>query len=121
MGGKSVSNRISTTLPRTATTAPRFEGLAVFFMFALAGPRPVELRRTSSSIVLLLRSRLAPLPVADLGHVFAVLVDVQLVIDELVLELLLQVDALVAGPRHAIDGVHHAVSYTHLTLPTKRI
>jgi hypothetical protein len=30
-----------------------------------------------------------------------------LVLDELVLELLLQIDALVAGLRQAVDGVHH--------------
>jgi hypothetical protein len=36
-----------------------------------------------------------------------VLVDVLLVLDELVLELLLQLDALVAGLRQAVDGVHH--------------
>ena len=37
------------------------------------------------------------------------LVDVLLVLDQLVLELLLQVDALVAGLRQAVDGVHHEV------------
>src|ERR1035441_10642171 len=35
MGGKRLSNRISTTLPRTEVTAPR---LVVFFMFAFADP-----------------------------------------------------------------------------------
>src|ERR1017187_2913898 len=35
MGGKCASNRISTTLPRTETTAPRFEGLGLFSMIAL--------------------------------------------------------------------------------------
>src|ERR1039458_2605518 len=41
MGGKCASNLISTTLPRTETTAPRFEGLVLFFMFALADPPSV--------------------------------------------------------------------------------
>jgi len=50
---------------------------------------------------------LAPLPVPDFRQVFAIFFDVLLVLDKLVLELLLQVDALVAGPRQAIDGVHH--------------
>jgi len=50
-----------------------------------------------------------PFPVPDFRHVLAVLVDVLLVLDELVLELLLQVDALVAGLRQAVDGVHHQV------------
>lgn len=50
-----------------------------------------------------------PLPVPDFRHVLAVLVDVRLVLDELVLELLLQIDALVAGLRQAIDRVHHEV------------
>ena len=48
-----------------------------------------------------------PFPVADFRHVFAVFIDVLLVLDQLVLELLLQVDALVAGLRQAVDGVHH--------------
>ena len=37
------------------------------------------------------------------------LVDVLLVLDELVLELLFQVDALVAGLRQAVDGIHDEV------------
>jgi hypothetical protein len=32
MGGKWSSNRISTTLPRTETTAPRFEWLVFWFI-----------------------------------------------------------------------------------------
>ncbi len=50
-----------------------------------------------------------PSPVPDFGHVLAVLIDVFLVRDQLILELLLQVDALVAALRQAIDGVHHQV------------
>src|ERR1039458_2367824 len=49
----------------------------------------------------------APFPIPNLRHVFAVLVDVLLVLDQFVLELLLQVDAFVASPRHAVDGVHY--------------
>ncbi len=48
-----------------------------------------------------------PLPIPDFRHILAVLVDVLLVLDKLVLELLLQVDALVAGLRQTVDGVHH--------------
>jgi hypothetical protein len=40
----STSNRIPTTLPRTATTAPKSEGLALFFMFVLADPPLVHTR-----------------------------------------------------------------------------
>ncbi len=47
----------------------------------------------------------SPLPVANLRHVLAVLVDVLLVLDQLVFQLLFQVDALVAGLRQAVDGV----------------
>jgi hypothetical protein len=48
----------------------------------------------------------APLPIPDFQHVLAVFIDVLLVY-QLVLTLLLQIDALVAGLRHAVDGVHH--------------
>jgi hypothetical protein len=41
-----------------------------------------------------------PFPIPNLRHVLAVLVDVLLVLDQLVLELLLQVGAVVAGLRH---------------------
>lgn len=41
----------------------------------------------------------APFPAPDLGQVFSVLVDVLLVLDQLLLELLLQIDALVTGLR----------------------
>src|ERR1700732_3101335 len=51
----------------------------------------------------------APLPVADFRQVLAAFVDVLLVLDQLVLELLLQVDALVTSLRQAVDGVHHKV------------
>ena len=42
--------------------------------------------------------------------------DVGLVVNQLVFELLLQVDALVSGLREAVDGVHHemeAVQFVH--------
>ena len=45
----------------------------------------------------------APHPVTNLRQVLAVFVDVVLVLDQLVLELLLQVDALVASLRQAVD------------------
>src|SRR5512135_805762 len=50
-----------------------------------------------------------PFPVPDLRHVLTVLGDVLLVLDQFVLELLLQVDALVAGLRQTVDHVHHQV------------
>ena len=46
----------------------------------------------------------APFPVPNLRQVLAVFIDVFLVLDELVLELLLQVDALVARLRQPVDG-----------------
>src|SRR5260221_8256808 len=48
-----------------------------------------------------------PRPIADFRHILAVSLDVMLVFDEFVLELLLQVDALAARLRQAIDGVDH--------------
>jgi len=51
----------------------------------------------------------APHPISDFGQVLAVQVDVSFVLDQLVPELLLQVDAPLAGLRHAIDCVHHEV------------
>jgi hypothetical protein len=38
MGGNCASKYISTTLPRTETTVPRFELLVMFFMFDLVDP-----------------------------------------------------------------------------------
>jgi len=43
----------------------------------------------------------APMPMADFRQILAVLVDVLLVLDQLILELLLEVDALVACLRQA--------------------
>ncbi len=42
------------------------------------------------------------------------LVDILLVLDKFVLELLFQVDALVAGLRQAVDGVHYKVEAVHI-------
>ena len=58
--------------------------------------------------------RVAPLPVSNLRHIFAIFVDVLLVLDQLVFELLLQVDALVAGLWKAVDGVHHQMKAVQL-------
>src|SRR5450759_2227370 len=49
----------------------------------------------------------SPLPVPNLRQILAVRVDVLLVLDELVLELLLQMKALLACLRQAVDRVHH--------------
>jgi len=46
-----------------------------------------------------------PLPIADFGQVLAVLAYVLLVLEQLLSELLLHVEALLAGLRQAIDGV----------------
>ena len=46
----------------------------------------------------------APFPVPNLRQVLAVFIDVFLALDEIVLELLLQVDALVARLRRPVDG-----------------
>ena len=55
------------------------------------------------------RLSLPPFPIAYLWHVLTVLVDVLAVFDQLVRELLLQVDAAVAGLRQAVNRVHHKV------------
>jgi hypothetical protein len=52
-------------------------------------------------------ARLLPLPVTDFRHVLAVLIDVMLVLDELVLDHLLQVRALGAQIPQAIHHVLH--------------
>jgi hypothetical protein len=62
----------------------------------------------------LLSFGVAPLLVANLRQVFAVFGDVLLVFDQLAPELLLQVDALVAGLRQAVDGVHDEVEAVQL-------
>ena len=58
----------------------------------------------------------APLPVPDFRHVLAVLVDVLLVLDELVLHHLLQVGPLGAQLRQAIDHVLHQVEPVQVVL-----
>src|SRR5580698_10573995 len=84
---------MSTTLPRTETTTPEFDELGLLSMSAAACSNAGSLLRGS------------PLPVANFRHVFTVFIDVLLVLDQLVHELLLQVDPLVADLRHAVDGV----------------
>src|ERR1039458_9098085 len=80
-------------------------------MFAPAYPPSVWFRHTRlfSPRFPLRRFVPTPLPVPDLRQVLTVFINVLLMLDELVLELLLQVDALVAGLWQAIDGVHHEV------------
>jgi len=51
-----------------------------------------------------------PLPVVDFRHVLAVLINVDLVLDELVLDQLFQIGALNAQLGQAIDTVLHQVS-----------
>src|SRR5665647_2799541 len=126
MVGKCASNRINAIVPRAEATAPRFEEGVLLIMLALAGPSPVQGKYvslpagSSLSTLRVLHSGPTPLPVSDFRHVFAVLVDVLLVLDKLVLELLLQVDASVAGLWQAVDGVHHEmeavqiVQYRHV-------
>jgi hypothetical protein len=46
---------------------------------------------------------------ADFRQILAVFVDTLLALDQLVLELLLQADAIVVGLRQAVDDVHHEV------------
>ena len=66
------------------------------------------------------RLGIAPFPVADLRHVLAVAVDVLFVLDQLVLQLPLQMNALAARLRQAIDDVHdemeaiQIVEYRHV-------
>ena len=69
MGGNWLSNRMSTTLPRTETTAPRFEGLVLFFIFALADAPSVSSDRgvASRQRFVLRYSVSTPLPVTSLG------------------------------------------------------
>lgn len=63
----------------------------------------------------------APFPVADLRHVLTVLVDILLVLDQLLLKLLLQNNALVDGRfvevlRQTVYGVYHqmkAIQFVH--------
>src|SRR6266699_4038362 len=91
---------------RAGESVARARGRPRNAAWRLIAPRTIERicgtahqQRTSSSH--------GPTPVADLRHVLTVPVDVLLVLDELVLELLLQVDPLVAGLRQAIDGIDH--------------
>src|SRR5208283_563806 len=83
-----------------------------------SAPAPMLRRLAGRDLIGPMRSRAllgaGPLPVPDLRHVPAVFVDVLLVLDQLVLELLLQVGALLAGLRQAVDGVHDEVEPVHV-------
>ena len=48
-----------------------------------------------------------PLPIANLRHVESMLADIHVVFLQFVHQLLFQASSLVAGLRHAVDGVHH--------------
>lgn len=50
--------------------------------------------------------RAAPLPLADLRHIFTVFIDVLFVLNQLILQLLLEVPPPRAGLRQAINGIH---------------
>src|SRR6202041_2855668 len=97
--GKRLSKRTSTTLPRTAVTLPRFGGLTSSVM------RGLELRPRLDRFCVFYVA--GPLPMTNFRHVFAVLIDVQLVLDELVLDDLLQVRAFRAYLRQPIEHVLH--------------
>jgi hypothetical protein len=51
----------------------------------------------------------APFPISGFRQVLAVFINVLFVLDKLVLELLFQIDALTAGLRQAVNGVHNQV------------
>jgi hypothetical protein len=57
---------------------------------------------------------ITPLPIPNFRHIFAVFINVLLMLDELVLELLLQIYALVARLRQAVDGVHYKMKAVQL-------
>src|SRR5271156_5211616 len=63
--------------------------------------------------VLLVRN---PFPIANLGHVLAVLIDVVLMLDELIPKRLLQVSAPSTQVRQPIDHVHHQVKSIEVIL-----
>src|SRR3984957_19679884 len=107
-----VLRRFAIVLRRLAIVAGRFaivaEDLTVFracfffSIFLLSAQDERDYTGVASAAT-------TPLPVADFRQVLAVSVDVLLVLDQLVPELLLQVDAPVAGLRQAVDGVDHEV------------
>jgi hypothetical protein len=73
-----------------------------------------------SSLDLPLRARslaIAPFPVPDFWKILAMLVDVVLVFDELVLHHLLQIRSLGAQMRHAIDHIPQQVEPVQIVLP----
>src|SRR5580658_6630171 len=110
MSGNRCSKRTSTTLPLTAVTLPRFKAGA-----SLAIMRGLELRPGFYRLGAGFHTT-RPLPVADFRHVLAVLIDIDLVFDELVLDHLLQISALDAQLRQAIDDVLHQVKSIQIVL-----
>ena len=78
--------------------------------------RDVTPRRLAPFRVAPVSSAPIPLPIPNLRHVLAMLVDVMLVLDEFVLELLLQVRASRAQLRQPIDHVHHQVEPVEVIL-----
>src|ERR1019366_3160330 len=90
----------------------------LFSTFASVDPLSDWFRHTrpSRQRLLLLRITVIPLPVPDFRQVFAVLVDVMLVLDQLVFHLLLQVGALESQIRYAVDHVMHQVEPVQVVL-----
>src|ERR1700722_5432607 len=106
--GKRSSKRTSTTLPRTAVTQPRFG------TFTSSVMRGLQLRPRLDRFFVFDVS--GPLPMANFGHVFTVLIDVHLVLDELVLDHLLQVRAFRAYLRQSIEHVLHQMKSIEVIL-----
>jgi Tfp pilus assembly protein FimV len=104
------SRRTSPPVMRTsaATTAPTESLMLSPGTSAAAGTLAQMLSRRATALSAsrdLRAASVAPFPVADLRQVLAVLVDVLLVLDQLVPHHLLQVGALGAQLRQAIDHV----------------
>ena len=65
------------------------------------------------------RESMLPFPVANLRHVLSVSADILLVLDELVLDLLLEVRALGAQPRQAVNHVLHQMEAVQVIEPCR--
>ena len=76
-------------------------------------PLRLHLEGSGSDVVI---SRHLPLPVPDLRHILAVLIDVMLVLDELVLHHLLQIGPLGTQLRQPIDHVLHQMKPVQVVL-----
>src|SRR5580704_19253406 len=110
MSGNRCSKRTSTTLPLTAVTLPRFkEGVSSAIM------RGLKLRPGFYGLGPIFRTT-RPLPVANFRHVLAVLIDIDLVLDKLVLDHLLQIGTLNAQLRQTIDNVLHQMESIQIVL-----